>query len=125
MDIETRKDIETLINSFYDKVKKDATIGFIFTDIVAVNWEQHLPLMYDFWETILLDAGTYQNNAMAVHYAINRKQPLSSVHFDQWLYLFNQSVDALFSGEKAELAKKRALSIAQVMQFKMQQENTL
>ena len=32
MDIRSREDIELLINSFYTKVKKDDTIGFIFND---------------------------------------------------------------------------------------------
>ena len=47
-DITNRKDIEQLINAFYDKVKKDAVIGFIFNDVAKVNWEVHLPVMYDF-----------------------------------------------------------------------------
>lgn len=52
-DIEDRKDIELLINSFYDKVKQDAIIGSFFTEVVQVNWEKHLPVMYNFWENIV------------------------------------------------------------------------
>ncbi|MEJ7676618.1 MAG: hypothetical protein WKG06_01825 [Segetibacter sp.] len=43
--------------------------------------------------------------------------------FERWLQLFNKTVDDLFEGEKAELAKQRALSIATVMQIKILEEN--
>jgi hemoglobin len=36
-DIATRADIEQLIVLFYDKVKQDATIGFIFTEVIPIN----------------------------------------------------------------------------------------
>jgi hemoglobin len=123
MDIQSKKDIELLIKSFYDKVIKDETIGFIFNDIAKVNWELHLPIMYNFWETLLLDASTYRNNAMEVHYVLNRKFPLEENHFRRWLQLFSETVDELFSGEKAVMAKKKAKSIADLMQYKMKQEN--
>ena len=47
-DIANRTDIELLVNKFYDKVTADTTIGYIFTDVAKVNWELHLPRMYDF-----------------------------------------------------------------------------
>ena len=47
-DIRNRKDIELLVDTFYDKIKTDAVIGFLFTEIAQVNWETHLPRMYDF-----------------------------------------------------------------------------
>jgi hemoglobin len=52
-DIRNRKDIELLVNAFYDKIKTDGVIGFLFTEVAKVNWETHLPRMYDFWENIL------------------------------------------------------------------------
>ena len=52
-DIETGEDIRMLVDAFYKKVVKDPLIVFVFTDIVRVNWENHLPIMYSFWENIL------------------------------------------------------------------------
>jgi hemoglobin len=124
MDIQSRKDIEILVKSFYDKVIKDESIGFIFTDIAKVNWVQHLPVMYDFWETLLLDAASYRKNAMEVHYVLNRKFPLEEKHFSRWLQLFSETVNELFSGEKATQAKKKAKSIADLMLYKMKQEDS-
>jgi hemoglobin len=118
-DIETREDITRLIIQFYEKVKKDSTIGFIFTDVVNMNWEVHIPVIVDFWETILLDNPVYKKNAMEVHYDLNKKIPLQQKHFSQWLLLFCDTVDNLFTGKIATLAKTRAKSIAAVMELKM------
>ncbi len=119
-DISNRKDIEILIIQFYEKVKPDPTIGFIFTKLVPINWEHHIPMIVDFWETILLDNPVYKKNAMEAHYDLNNKIPLQKIHFDTWLSLFTTTVDELFIGKIATLAKTRAKSIAAVMQFKME-----
>ncbi len=118
-DIETVQDIQLLVNSFYNKVKADTTIGFIFTDVVKVNWEKHLPVMYSFWENALFYTGTYEGNPMQIHKNLHKIAPLSAEHFKQWLHLFNTSVDELFAGKTATLAKQRALSIATAMQVKI------
>jgi hemoglobin len=118
-DITSRADIEQLITTFYDAVKKDDTIGFIFTDVANINWKHHIPLIVDFWESILLDNPVYTKNAMEVHYVLNKKMPLQKEHFTKWILLFCNAVDNLFEGKIAALAKTRAKSIAGLMQFKM------
>jgi hemoglobin len=118
-DISTRADIEKLIITFYEKVKADDTIGYIFNEVVKMNWEHHVPVITDFWETILLDNPVYTKNAMEVHYTLNKKEPLLTQHFERWVQLFTTTVDELFEGKTATLAKKRAASIADVMQYKM------
>ena len=122
-DITTRAHIEQLVTTFYDRVKPNPEIGFIFTGIAHMNWEEHIPIIVDFWETILLDNPIYKKNAMEVHYDLNKKFPLQKIHFETWLTLFFQTVDELFEGTNADLAKKRAKSIADVMQFKMSATN--
>ena len=121
-DITSRADIEIFTGNFYEAVKVDKTIGFIFTEVADMNWEKHIPLIVDFWETILLDNPVYKKNAMEVHYDLNKKIPLQKEHFASWLQLFNAAVDNLFEGKIADLAKTRAKSIAGIMLFKM--ENT-
>lgn len=123
MDIQSRTDIELLLTTFYEKVKKDDTIGFIFNDVAKVNWEHHIPIICDFWETLLLDTSSYTKNAMQVHYTLNRKIPLEEKHFQRWLQLFSETVDDLFSGAIAGQAKSKARSIASLMQFKINQQN--
>jgi len=119
MDIISRKDIELLMEKFYDKVKKDDTIGPVFNDVAKVNWAHHIPIICDFWETLLLDSASYRRNLMEVHINLNRKIPLEDRHFHVWLKLFTDTVDEYFAGEKAGQAKKKAESIAALMQFKI------
>jgi hemoglobin len=124
-DIESRQDIEKLLMQFYEQVKLDPTIGIIFTDIVKMDWDHHIPLITDFWESILLDNPIYKNNAMGVHYKLNEKYPLRKEHFDAWLQLFSTTVDDHFFGPKASLAKTRAKGIADLMLFKMNKTNLI
>ena len=119
-DIESRKDIELLVDSFYDKVVQDDLIGHIFNDIAEVDWNKHLPKMYDFWETILFGQKGFKGNPMEVHFRINIIHPLEQQHFERWQHLFNLTIDEHFSGSTAELAKQKARSIAELMLIKMQ-----
>lgn len=115
-EIESRTDIELLVNRFYDKVKGNPVIGPMFTH---VNWETHLPLMYNFWENAIFYSGGYNGNPLKSHQQLHQSNPLSKEHFDTWLHIFTSTVDELYTGEKAELAKQRAISIATVMQIKI------
>lgn len=118
-DIENRADIEYLIDHFYSQVKADPLLGYIFNDVAKVNWEEHTPVIVDFWETILLDNPVYRKNAMEVHYILHQKTTFTAAHFEQWLLLFRSSVQTLFRGARADLAIRRAEGIAGVMQYKM------
>jgi hemoglobin len=124
-DIASRKDIEHLVKEFYTKVRQDETLGYIFDDVVKIDWDHHIPILVDFWETILLDTGSYTRNAMGEHFKVNHLVKLEEKHFSTWLNLFDSTVDENFTGEKAELAKKRAHSVASLMQLKMQQVNRM
>jgi hemoglobin len=120
-DIQSRKDIIELVDRFYEVVRKDEILGIIFDDVAKVNWQKHLPVMYDFWENTLFYTGTYTGNPIQNHRQLNTKYPLTKAHFDQWISLFNTIVNELFEGEKADLAKQRALNIATVLQIKVAQ----
>lgn len=120
-DIATREDIALLVRQFYGKVRKNETLGFIFDDVMKVDWDQHMPILVDFWENILLNTGTYTRNAMGEHFKVNQKIKLRPVHFTTWLSLFDTTVDEYFKGEIAELAKKRANTVASLIQLKLEQ----
>ncbi len=119
-DIRNRDDIEVLINTFYQKVIDDALLSPVFTDVVKINWVNHLPVMYDFWENTLFYTGNYDGNPLDTHRRLHQMTTLTTAHFKQWNLLFEISVDELFEGEKASLAKQRAVSIAAVMQGNIQ-----
>lgn len=124
-DIKGRDDIKLLIDTFYIKVRNDKSLGYIFDEIAKVDWENHMPIMYDFWENTLFHTGGYKRNAMQPHLDLNEKIPLTKAHFDQWLLIFKATVDELFSGEIANNAKTRALSIATMIQFKINKPSNI
>lgn len=111
-DIVTRQDLIVLVNSFYDKVKADSLLGPVFSH---VNWPRHLPIMYNFWCSMLLGEVSYKGNPLQSHLHL----PIGSEHFAQWLTLFNETVDENFTGDKADETKMRAQAIAGVFQHKM------
>lgn len=118
-DIQSREDIIKLVDTFYEKVKQDAGIGYIFNEVAKVNWVKHLPRMYDFWENVLFYTGGYDGNPINTHRQLNKRTPLTEEHFKQWNLIFSSTVDELFEGEKAIMAKQRAQSISTVMQIKL------
>ncbi len=113
------EDIKILIDQFYKKVKIDSLIGPVFTESIKINWEKHLPVMYSFWENTLFYTGTYTGNPMMIHQRIHQMVHLTTEQFDRWTDLFTTTVDDYFSGEKAGLAKQRAISIATVLKIKL------
>ncbi|MBL7887814.1 MAG: group III truncated hemoglobin [Flavobacterium sp.] len=117
-DIRNRKDIEKLVNTFYDKIKTDVVIGYLFNDVAQVNWEKHLPKMYDFWENILFYTADYEGNPMEKHKELHQKSPLNPSHFNHWNMLFTKTVDEIFEGKKADEIKNRALNISAAMMYK-------
>ncbi len=111
-DIETRADCEQLIRAFYGHALTDPVIGFIFVDVAHLDLEAHVPRITSFWETILLGARSYGGGAFAPHIALNARVPLRAGHFARWLWLWERTVDGLFTGERAELAKQHARRVA-------------
>lgn len=118
--LETRQDIEALVDGFYDKVKNDETIGFFFNDVAKVDWSHHLPKMYSFWETLLFGQISYKGNPMAIHFPINAQVPMEKFHFEQWVKLWTATVEENFTGEIADMAIYKAKNIANLMAHKME-----
>lgn len=110
-EIETENDIELLVHAFYDKVRNDDLLFPVFDDIIKDNWPAHLQKMVSFWSTLLLYTRTYEGDPLTTHIPL----PLTFQHFERWLHLFGETVDARFTGQVAENAKKRASSIARIM----------
>ena len=100
-DIETESDIDVLVRTFYGKLLENS---FMSQHFQGLNFEEHFPKIVSFWSLILLDKFGYASNVFDkhVHLKINQE------HFDTWVKLFSETIDELYKGEKAELAKQRA-----------------
>lgn len=118
--LETRQDIEFLVNTFYDKIQKDEVIGFFFNDVAKVDWSLHLPKMYKFWETLLFGEVSYKGNPMGAHFPINEQVAMEKRHFEHWLKVWTETVNENFEGEMADMAIYKANNISQLMAFKME-----
>ena len=114
-DISTPADVRLMVNTFYHKVQADALLGPVFNDVAQVDWDSHLPVMYTFWENLLLGTARYSGRPFPKHAPL----PINPTHFVQWINLFEATVDELFTGDKAEEAKGRARAIALVFMGKM------
>jgi len=121
-DIQTRDDIIMLVDQFYNKVQTNPVIGPIFTDVAHLDFSVHLPVMYSFWASQLLGEQSYNGNPMIPHLKLGKLTPMGEVQFTEWLRLFSETVDDLFTGIKADEAKSRAGNIARLMLYKINLE---
>ena len=111
--------MQLLVRSFYNKVLEDEMLSPYFSYIKQHHWNRHLAILDTFWNNVLFYSGDYHGNPLQVHTTLHHFSKLSNKDFDRWLRLFIQTVDELFEGEKAELAKQRAISIATIMRIKI------
>lgn len=114
-DIEGRAEIELLVNRFYEKVRADELIGPVFDDIAKVNWDEHLPRLYAFWESVLFGTGGFRGNPLGIHFKLVRETSMNWPRFERWLHHFKQTVDEHFTGERANHIKNIADDMANVI----------
>ena len=114
-DIQQIEDIHLLVDTFYGKIRSDDLLAEIFEEVVQNNWTPHLEKMYGFWQTVLLGELAYRGSPFLPHMNL----PVEKQHFDRWLSLFFETVDSLFTGEKAEEAKWRANRMADMFYSKI------
>ena len=114
-DITSLEDIKLLVDTFYSKIQKDDMLGHIFEQHIQGRWPEHLEKMYRFWQTLLLEEYTYDGRPFPPH----AKLPISKIHFDRWLSLFENTVNSLFEGEKANEAIWRAQKMALMFESKL------
>ena len=119
-DIVDRNDIALLVRTFYAKIRKDAVLGPIFNQIVT-DWEPHLELLTDFWETQLFLKRKYFGNPVTAHQEVDDKMQhtITPEHFGLWMNLWFATIDELFKGETAYIAKNRAQKMSTMLYLKI------
>ena len=124
-DITGRDDLVKLVDAFYTKVRADPPLGHIFNDVARVNWETHLPKLYDFWDTVLFRSGTFRGNPLAAHARLLGRADIDSETdmgwpmFQRWLTLFRDTVNELFQGDNATHIVRCAEDMARVIHSKI------
>lgn len=120
-DIQNEQDVKCLVHNFYEKVRDDDRLGYIFNDVARVDWDKHLPKMVDFWSNLLFQTGRYKGRPFRQHLPL----PIKEGDFDQWFQLFEETVDELFVGKKADFAKELARNIASSFELRMQKDGLI
>ncbi len=115
-DITSRADIENLVRTFYGQVREHPEIGAFFNKTIS-DWPSHIERLSDFWETNLFFVKAYKGNPLKIHLDVDLRfdQSIQQSHFGNWLELWFSTVDRLFQGKNATLAKERARNMAHIM----------
>lgn len=121
-DIQNQDDLYLIVDEFYKKLLSDNAISYIFTDVVKIHLEEHLPILVTFWSQAILGTGGYTKNLTQIHLDVNAKEYLSPELFKIWLGHFFAVIDKNFKGVNSEKIKTQALNIATVMQIKIAQQ---
>lgn len=119
-DIKNRTDITLLVETFYTKIRADKVLGPIFNGIIS-DWDSHLTLLTDFWETQLFLKRKYIGNPVSAHQEVDEKtnQTINPEHFGLWLNHWYATLDELFEGEITWIAKNRAQKMSTMLFIKM------
>jgi len=119
-DIHGGAEIRRLVDAFYAKVQLDPLLGPVFNDVAKVDWGEHLPKLYAFWESVLFGSGDYRGNPMLAHLHLDGKETLTWEMFERWLALFHETVDELFFGPVAHRIKLASANMGQVIHSRVQ-----
>lgn len=114
-DIATLKDIHFLVDQFYTSVRQDPFLGPVFNDRLSGRWEMHHRKLYRFWNTVLLRRPDYFGDPVPMHFDMN----IDERHFEGWLKIWTETIDANFEGEIAERAKFRGKTMAKAFLAKI------
>lgn len=118
-DITTSAEVRDLIVTFYNRAFRDDLLGTVFVDIAKMDLDAHLPVMCQFWETVLFRTGTYRGNAYIPHADLHAKVELTAPMFERWLKIWGETVDERFAGPRADRARDQAARIAKSIHHRL------
>ena len=115
----TQENIKTLMDTFYDAIRKDKDLGPIFHASIgtdAIAWENHKEKIARFWRQMILGENVFNGQPLKKHIEL---PPFPREFFDQWLKLFSVSLSQIYIPEVANEFLSKAQMIAQRFQIAM------
>jgi len=113
-DITSPRDIQILVDSFYQKVKTQPYLIALFEKLSQQDWKQHLFQMNNFWSSVLLKSAAYKGHPLILHAFL----PAQQEQVREWIYLFYDAVEEHFTGPKATAAKTFAENMVRIFAYK-------
>lgn len=122
-EIQNQQDLYFLVDEFYKKLLDDNRINYIFTDVVKIKIEEHLPILVTFWSQMILGTGGYTNNLTDIHLKVDKLEHLTPELFNIWISHFSKTVDEHFIGNNATEIKLQAKNLSIILQIKITKQN--
>lgn len=104
----TEEEIAKLVHTFYEKARKDPSLGPIFEGHV-IDWDAHFVQMINFWSAQLRGTSRFRGAPMPKHIALPE---LKAEFFERWLQLFQQTTEELGNPSLQQHANAVAAFIA-------------
>ena len=119
-DITSEEDVALLVRTFYGKVRQDALLGPIFNGIIK-DWERHLGHLTTFWSSNLFFSKKFHGDPLQKHVEVDQhcNGTINEMHFGVWLNLWFETIDQLFEGDTAQVAKNRARNMGTFIHLKI------
>ncbi|THD69179.1 group III truncated hemoglobin [Robertkochia marina] len=119
-DIASREDVQLLVHRFYDRIRNHEALGPFFNSTVQ-NWAEHLELLTNFWDSQLFLNRNYTGDPVKAHIHVDKVfgHTITMEHFGWWLEVWVATIDDLFDGERAWIAKNRARKMATMLFLKI------
>lgn len=114
-DLDTRAAVHDAVVGFYREVVFDDVLAPVFDEVAQVDWAAHIPKLIDYWCRVLLGQPGYQGAILHAHEHVHDLGPMRTEHFERWLQLWSTTIDARWSGPKADTAKRHAERIGAML----------
>lgn len=115
-DLTNLDDIKVLVNTFYKRIRQpENPLAQYFAHLQGDHWQAHLEKMYRFWSDRIFGTAEFAGSPPQTHATLHQRIALSDEIFDLWLTHWHATVDDLFVGPTAEVAKARAGMIKQFL----------
>ncbi|MGB2058853.1 MAG: group III truncated hemoglobin [Alcanivorax sp.] len=110
-DLDCRENIDAMVHGFYRRLLDDLVMAPMFLDVAAIDLQQHLPIICQYWYKMLLGEREYRRHMMAKHRALDDKQSLTGEHHERWLQHFMNNLDGRFAGPYTDRARHIAFRV--------------
>ena len=113
-DIETPEHVNALVETFYDRVRKNAALGPLLAERIHDQWDDYTESITAWWQNVLFAGAAPDYDA----FILTDDVPLEHDEFRLWLTLFRKTVNDMFEGKNANQAMGHAEHLAAAFEIR-------